>query len=113
MPDQNLLALARANQVREERKAIKDKLARRELLLDDVLEQPIPRCLANMRVVDLIASARGFGQPKAKRVIKRFRHPESRRLGSLSKPQRVELVLLLARHNGQALYGAAHREYIC
>lgn len=113
MPDQRLLALVRANEIRSGRKAIKDKLATRELLLDDVLEREPPECLQTMRLGDLIAAAYGFGPTKAKAALRRLRYSETRQVGSLSKRERRAVVAMLAKYNGRALYGAAHREYVC
>jgi hypothetical protein len=91
---------------------VKEALADRRLLLDDVIEL-VPDCARTARVYDVIQWAPGFGRVKAEQALKRLREPGHRRLGDLNRRQRRELILILARSNRQALWGAAHREYIC
>lgn len=91
---------------------VKEALCARRLLLDDVIEL-VPDCAKTARVYDVIQWAPGFGRTKAEQALKRLREPGSRRLGDLSKRRRRELILILAQANRRALWGAAHREYIC
>jgi hypothetical protein len=45
--------------------------------------------------------------------MKRLGEPEHRLLGHMTRERRRELVRVLARSNRKALWGAAHRDYLC
>lgn len=91
---------------------LKESLHRRDIRLDDVLEI-CPDCAANARVFDVIQWAPFFGETKAKAAMKRLGEPEHRLLGHMTRERRRELVRVLARSNRKALWGAAHRDYLC
>lgn len=83
-------------------------------MLDDILDaEEVPECLDTIRLVDLVAAARGFGKVKAKRIVVHyFRESESTKLGSLSRRRRRELLRLLESHYPRALYGVKWRDYV-
>lgn len=111
-PDQRRFNLLRANQVRSERAVLKERMARREVLLDDILQAP-PECALTATVFDVIRWAPFFGETKARAALRRLGEPEHRLLGHMTRRRRLALIQIIGRHNPKALWGAAHRDYIC
>lgn len=91
---------------------LKEGLAAGHLRLDDLIEL-CPHGVKTARAFDVITWAPYFGETKAERAMKRLGEPFHRRLGDLSRRRRRELILVIARDSSRALWGAAHREYVC
>jgi hypothetical protein len=91
---------------------LKEALAERRVYLDDLLEL-CPDGLMTARAYDVITWAPYFGPVKAQRALKRIGEPMHRRLGDMPRRRRRELVYVIAKDYSRALWGAAHREYIC
>lgn len=64
-------------------------------------------------MTDVIAWAPFFGPVKASAAMRSLGEAEHRLLGHMTRQRRQELVKVLARRNSKALWGAAHREYVC
>lgn len=92
--EQRFDALARANEIRSYRAALKDDLrwCRRSVL--DVLESDDPR-LATMKVYELLLAVPKVGRVKASRWLARASVSPSKTVGGLSPRQRVELRAVL------------------
>lgn len=91
---------------------LKEALVARRLFLDDVI-MLMPPGASTARAFDVITWAPYFGRVKAERLLKRLGEPMHRQLDHMPRQRRRELVALITRENPKALYGAAHREYIC
>jgi hypothetical protein len=92
--DQRLEALARANEVRSRRAALKDALKRGEQDLRDVLAAP-PEYLRTAKVLDLLMATPKLGRVKSARVLEQCRISPSKTVGGLSERQRAKLLAYL------------------
>lgn len=85
-------ALARANEVRTFRAAMKKDLKGRQQSLLPLLEEP-PAELASMKVLDLLIAAPKVGRVKATKVLRSAQVSPSKTVGGLSERQRTELLV--------------------
>lgn len=85
-------ALAKAAYVRKERAAIRVKLAKKELTIDDLLDQTDDDSVGKMKVLAVIESMPGIGKVKARRLMEDIGIHENRRLRGLGVRQRAQLV---------------------
>ncbi|MEZ5125793.1 MAG: integration host factor, actinobacterial type [Thermoleophilia bacterium] len=92
--DQRMDALARANEVRSQRAALKTALKHGDVNLRDVLDDP-PSYLLTAKVLDLLTAAPKRGPKKAARIMERCRISPSKTVGGLSERQRAELLAQL------------------
>jgi hypothetical protein len=92
---QHLEALARANQVRLARAALKRAIARGELAVADVVDD-VPAEAETMTVFDLLASQRRWGDTRCKRLLRTIPISETKAVGTLTDRQRDALVAALA-----------------
>ena len=94
--DQRRTALARANQVRAQRAALKAKLKRGELSIVTLIEEP-PPYLASARISDLLMALPGLGPVKVGRLLERCQVSPRKTLAGLSERQRRELMEAIER----------------
>src|SRR3954454_22729574 len=89
-PPQCLRALERANQVRFARAELKRRVrAGRGRVADTILPCPLqPRTMA---LSELLASQRGWGRTRCRRLLLGLQVPENKQLGSLTERQRLAL----------------------
>ena len=97
-PQQRLLALGRANEVRRQRAQIKRALAAGSTAFAQVLADP-PACVRTAKVCDLLLSVPGVGPAKSNRALVRCRIADSKTIGGLSDRQRAALIEELASTN--------------
>jgi len=89
--DQRLDALARANQVRSRRAALKAELKRGDVSVREVLVAP-PDYMLTAKVIDLLMAAPKRGRVKATRIMEECRISPSKTIGGISERQRTALV---------------------
>lgn len=89
--DQRLSALARANEVRSQRAALKARLKSGEVSLREVLLDP-PDYVTTAKVLDLLMAAPKRGRVKSMRVLEQCRVSASKTVGGLSDRQRQALL---------------------
>lgn len=87
--EQRMAALARAMEVRRERKAVKDRLGSGGLSLADALELPEAR---GIRVSQLLMALPGWGKARVGALMARLGIPDNRRARGLGRRQREALV---------------------
>jgi hypothetical protein len=92
--DQRLDALARANEVRSRRAALKAGLKRGDVNICDVLAAP-PDYLLTAKVLDLLMAAPKRGRVKSARILDQCRISPSKTVGGLSERQLGELLVYL------------------
>jgi hypothetical protein len=92
--DQRLDALARANQIRSLRAALKADLKRGDVSVCDVLVAP-PDYILTAKVIDLLMAVPKRGKIKSARMMKQCRISPSKTVGGLSERQRAALLDLL------------------
>lgn len=94
--EQQLEALARANDIRTRRKHLKrDVKAGRKRVRALVLDPP--EWALTMRVFELLLAAPKIGRVKANRIINACRIGPSKTLGGMTSRQREELIEVLQR----------------
>jgi hypothetical protein len=93
---QRRVALAKANQVRTRRAALKAELKRGDLSAAALITEP-PRCLATAKITELLRALPGYGPVNVERVLKLCQVSPRRSVGGLSARQRGELVKALER----------------
>lgn len=89
--DQRLDALARANEVRSRRAALKADLKRGDIDIRDILLAP-PEYMLTAKVIDLLMAAPKRGRIKSTRIMERCRISPSKTVGGLSERQRTALL---------------------
>jgi len=89
--DQRLDALARANEVRSRRAALKVNLKRGAVDICDVLAAP-PDYMLTAKVIDLLMAAPKRGRVKSARIMEQFRISPSKTVAGLSERQRAALL---------------------
>lgn len=99
---QHLEALARANEVRLARAALKRAVARGEVAVADVVCD-VPDEAATMTVHDLLASQRRWGDTRCRRLLRTIPISETKAVGTLTQRQRDALVDALAERCAPAL----------
>jgi hypothetical protein len=92
---QHMRALARANQVRLARAALKRKVAVEEVSVADVILN-CPWEAQSMAVADLLMSQRRWGQTRCRRFLAQLPMSEKKTVGSMTERQRQTLAAMLA-----------------
>jgi len=87
-------SLARANQTRAARAALKNELGTGEARIEEVLAHP-PACATTAKVSDLLLAVHGVGPTRAIRALARCQIPYAQTAAGLSERQRVALIALL------------------
>ena len=95
-PDRSLQqrreALAKGNEHRTKRAALKCEIAAgRKRIGDVLLEKPVPEWAATMKVSDLLRSVPGVGKVKVGKTLRALTISHSKTLAGLSDRQRSEL----------------------
>lgn len=88
---QHMQALARANEVRLARAALKREIAAGQRSVVDVIEE-IPAETESMSLIELLTSQRSWGRTRARKFLVGLMLPENKRLGSLTARQRMLLI---------------------
>ena len=91
---QHLRALARANQVRLARAALKRRVAGGEITVADVVLGSHWEA-QSMTVADLLTSQRRWGNTRCRKVLQSLGMSENKTIGSMTDRQRFALVHLL------------------
>lgn len=91
---QHLRALARANQVRLARAALKRRIASGEIAVADVVLGSHWEA-ESMTVADLLTSQRRWGNTRCRKVLQSLGMSENKTIGSMTDRQRRALVHLL------------------
>lgn len=97
--DQRREALVLANEVRFVRSAFKKRLKAGATDATLMISRT-PELFASMKVLDLLAAQRGWGETKAHKFLARHRISDAKTLGGLSDRQRAELVAVLPQPRG-------------
>ena len=92
---QHMRALARANQVRLARAALKRKVAVEEVSVADVILNR-PWEAQSMAVADLLMSQPRWGQTRCRRFLAQLPMSEKKTVGSMTERQRQTLAAMLA-----------------
>lgn len=92
---QHLRALARANEVRLARAALKRRITRGEVKVSDVILD-CPWEVASMPVAELLMSQRRWGENRCRRVLQAVPVPEHKPVGAMTERQRQVLAVRLA-----------------
>lgn len=87
-------ARARANEIRSLRAALKREIAGGRPVVP-LIQEP-PDWLLTMKVWELVASVRGVGRAKARRILDACHVDVTRTVGGLNDRQRRDLTLVLA-----------------
>lgn len=88
---QHMQALARANQVRLARAALKREIAAGHRDVIEVLEE-LPWEIESMSLIELLTSQRSWGRTRARKFLVGLMLPENKRIGSLTSRQRLMLI---------------------
>lgn len=92
--DTRLANLERAMAVRKERAAIKKRVGTGELSVADVIDMD-SEAASRMRVIDLLASRRGYGKKRSLKLMRKLKISERRRVRGLGMRQREALLKAL------------------
>lgn len=92
---QHLRALARANEVRLARAAIKRQVASGEVSVREVILE-CPWEVASMPVAELLMSQRRWGENRCRRVLQAVPVPEHKPIGAMTERQRRSLAHILS-----------------
>jgi len=90
--DQRRDALSKAQEMRSERKRIRERLKKGELTLEDALNRSDDEVVAKMRVAYLLASLPRVGKTTARKIMDEIGIDSSRRVQGLGKRQREALL---------------------
>jgi hypothetical protein len=85
-------ALGKAQEMRSERKRIRERLKKGDLSLKDALDKSDSEVLAKMRVNYLLASLPRVGKTTARKIMDDVGIDDSRRVQGLGKRQREALL---------------------
>ena len=88
---QHMQALARANEVRLARAALKREVAAGKRTVAEVIEE-VPWETESMTLIELLTSQRSWGRTRARKFLVGLMLPENKRLGSLTARQRILLI---------------------
>lgn len=88
---QHMRALARANEVRLARAALKREIAAGKRTVAEVIEE-VPWQTESMTLIELLTSQRSWGRTRARKFLVGLMLPENKRLGSLTARQRMVLI---------------------
>ena len=97
-PPQHLKALARANEVRLARAALKRSVAARDTDVADVIRD-VPWEAETMSLAELLTAQPRWGRTRTRKLLGSLGLAENKRLGTLTERQRL---LLVERLGGQA-----------
>ena len=103
---QHMRALARANQVRLARAALKRKVAVQEVNVADVILN-CPWEAESMAVADLLMSQRRWGQTRCRKFLAQIPMSEKKTIGSLTDRQRRTLAAMLISAQRGRVWSAA------
>lgn len=92
VPLQHEVALAKANEIRLARAAIKRRVKAGEVTVAGVLDE---ECVQSMPVLDLLMAQRRWGLERARRLVRALPAGEALAVGNLTQRQRAMLVSLL------------------
>ncbi len=95
-PDQRMLALRSAHEIRSLRAQLKRDLKAGRVSIAALLVEP-PAWLQTMKVLDLLLALPKVGRVKAAKLLDSCRVSPSKTIGGLSERQRAELAARLAR----------------
>jgi hypothetical protein len=93
-PEERKEALARANEIRFARAALKKQIKAGQADVADLLQDP-PPFLASMKVLDLMIARPYMGQTRALPLLQQATISPRKTVGGISRRQREELVTLL------------------
>jgi len=85
-------ALGKAQEMRSQRKRIREKLKKGDLTLKEALDRSDDEVLAKMRVAYLLASLPRVGKTTARKIMEEIGIDDSRRVQGLGKRQREALL---------------------
>lgn len=88
---QHMQALARANEVRLARAALKREIAAGKRTVVEVIEE-VPWETESMSLMELLTSQRSWGRTRARKFLSGLMLAENKRLGSLTARQRMLLI---------------------
>lgn len=94
-PQQRLLALERANHVRNARATLKRRLRASEVAAGEAILRG-SRDTDTMTVTELLLSQRGWGPRRSAKMLRSVSLSEKKTLGSLTERQRVMLAAVLS-----------------
>jgi hypothetical protein len=94
--NQRMDALARANQIRVKRAALKRDLKSGRYSIHSLLLNP-PEYVETAKVFDMLLAVPKYGRVKVNKILAHCRIAPSKTIGGLSERQRSELVSLLRR----------------
>lgn len=98
---QYMHALARANEVRLARAALKRRVARGELTVSEVvLDQPWE--VESMPMAELLCAQRRWGTTRCRRFLAAIPMSESKTVGSMTERQRLAVARMLAGAHASA-----------
>lgn len=108
-PEQRQEALVKANDIRQRRARLKDKMKADSTLVFSVLAQP-PDYADGMKIADLLMAVRGMGLVKTNKVLGTCHVSHSKKLGALTAHQRGALGNELRRaYTGRMMHQRATR----
>lgn len=87
-PPQNMVALARANEIRIARAALKRQIASGEATVAEFITQPLDPQFEGMAINELLCAQHRWGVDRAANMLQRLHIGETRRLGLLTERQR-------------------------
>lgn len=90
--EDKMKALKKAQEMRSKRAALRLKLKKGTLTLQDVLDSADDEVIARMRVTYLIESLPQIGKVTSQKIMKEIGINENRRVQGLGKRQRSELL---------------------
>lgn len=110
-PEQRIAALARANEIRLYRAAIKRQIKAGTLTFSGVLDANNP-LMATMKVSELLMAVPRIGERKAAKILRLEQVSMSKTVGGLSVRQRARLVGLFASGTPSFLGDALRTVYV-
>ena len=91
---QHMAALAKANEIRIKRAAIKKDLKTGDLSIIDLLKNPPPE-IENVALFDLLMCLRRWGRMRTLNLLTSLPISEDKRIGALTDRQKKQLIRLL------------------
>lgn len=95
---QSMDALKLANEVRYQRKVLKDELRAGQTTVVAALNDP-PPWLETMRLAELLLALKFLGKAKVDKALEACRLPNSQTIGTLSPRSRADLITYLYNRN--------------
>ena len=90
--EERLAALEQAKAARMRRAEVKEKLAKGEMSLAEVISMKDDEAIGKMKVADLITCIPHYGEAKTKKVMEELKISPSRRLRGLGSRQEIDLM---------------------